>query len=234
MAADLGMTALLMGLAGGPHCALMCGAACAGIGRGPQGRRALAQFLAGRALGYAAVGGVAGASVQALGWLGGASAALRPLWSFAHLAAMALGVALLLNARQPAWLERQGRGWWRTARLMAQRRGGSFSLGLAWALMPCGLLQAALLTAALAGDAARGAGAMLAFAAGSALALWAIPRLVLRWPNHAKALRGTDPRQAGALPAWGTRAAGLALLASSAWALWLGLAHGQAPWCLPR
>ena len=31
MSATLAATALLMGLAGGPHCAAMCGAACAGV-----------------------------------------------------------------------------------------------------------------------------------------------------------------------------------------------------------
>jgi sulfite exporter TauE/SafE len=33
MQTSLAMTALLMGLAGGPHCIAMCGAACAGIGK---------------------------------------------------------------------------------------------------------------------------------------------------------------------------------------------------------
>ncbi|WP_326537158.1 sulfite exporter TauE/SafE family protein [Pseudorhodoferax sp.] len=228
MAAELGMTALLMGLAGGPHCALMCGAACAGIGRAaaPRSNHALALFHAGRAAGYAAMGALAAWSVQGLGWLGGASAALRPAWSFVHLAAMALGLVLLLQARQPAWLERHGRLLWQRVRSALPWRGGPFAVGLAWSLMPCGLLQAVLLTAALAGDAARGAGAMLAFAAGSALSLWAAPWLVLRLP--------APGGRAQALSAWGTRAAGLALLASSAWALWHGLVHDQAPWCLPR
>ncbi|CAN7664048.1 sulfite exporter TauE/SafE family protein [Pseudorhodoferax sp. LjRoot39] len=236
MAAELGMTALLMGLAGGPHCALMCGAACAGIGRaaGPQGGRALAQFHAGRAAGYAAMGALAAWSMQGLGWLGGASVALRPLWSFVHLAAIALGLVLLLQARQPAWLERQSRALWQRVRALAPRRGGSFLVGLAWALMPCGLLQAALLTAALAGDVARGAGAMLAFAAGSALSLWAAPWLVLRLPALAGGPHGVLAGRAEALSAWGTRLAGLALLGSSSWALWHGLVHAQAPWCLPR
>ncbi|GHC91166.1 hypothetical protein GCM10007320_39930 [Pseudorhodoferax aquiterrae] len=236
MATALGMTALLMGLAGGPHCALMCGAACAGIGRaaGPQGGRALAQFHAGRATGYAAMGALAAWSMQGLGWLGGASVALRPLWSFVHLAAIALGLVLLLQARQPAWLERHGRALWQRVRTLVPRRGGSFVVGLAWALMPCGLLQAALLTAALAGDAARGAGAMLAFAAGSALSLWAAPWLVLRLPVLAGGPRGMLAGRPEAWSAWGTRLAGLALLGSSSWALWHGLVHAQAPWCLPR
>ncbi|KQP44581.1 sulfite exporter TauE/SafE family protein [Pseudorhodoferax sp. Leaf274] len=236
MATELGMAALLMGLAGGPHCALMCGAACAGIGRaaGPHGGRALAQFHTGRAAGYAAMGALAAWSVQGLGWLGGASVALRPVWSFVHLAAMALGMVLLLQARQPAWLERHGRAVWQRVRALAPRRGGSFAVGLAWSAMPCGLLQAALLTAALAGDAARGAGAMLAFAAGSALSLWAAPRLLLRLPALRGGAHGVPAGRAGVLAAWGTRAAGLGLLASSCWALWHGLVHAQAPWCLPR
>ncbi|HEY5581133.1 MAG TPA: sulfite exporter TauE/SafE family protein, partial [Rhodoferax sp.] len=33
MQSSLAVTALLMGLAGGPHCIAMCGAACAGIGQ---------------------------------------------------------------------------------------------------------------------------------------------------------------------------------------------------------
>lgn len=242
MAVELGMTALLMGLAGGPHCALMCGAACAGIGRAaaPHATRTLALFHAGRACGYAALGALAAWSMQGLGWLGGVSAALRPAWSFMHLAAMALGLALALQARQPAWLEQRGRLLWQRVRTLLPRqskrplRGGSFAVGLAWALMPCGLLQAVLLTAALTGDVARGAGAMLAFAGGSALSLWAAPWLLLRLSALAGAPRGVLAGHAQALSSWGTRAAGLALMASSGWALWHGLVHDQAPWCLPR
>ena len=62
----LAATALLMGLAGGPHCVAMCGAACAGIGRTRpgQGGRALWVFQAGRLLGYSALGALAAASMQ--------------------------------------------------------------------------------------------------------------------------------------------------------------------------
>ena len=35
MSYALTTTALLMGLAGGPHCAVMCGAACGGLARMP-------------------------------------------------------------------------------------------------------------------------------------------------------------------------------------------------------
>lgn len=232
MAVELGMTALLMGLVGGPHCALMCGAACAGIARGARhGTRALALFHAGRIAGYGALGALAAWSMQGLGWLGGASAALRPAWTFVHLAAIALGIVLALQARQPAWLEQRGRALWLRLRQRLPQGAGLLGLGAAWALMPCGLLQAAALTAALTGAPAQGAAAMVAFALGSALSLWAAPWLVLRLP----ALAGGPSR--GAASGWsglGTRLAGLALMASSSWALWLGLVHEQAPWCLPR
>ena len=60
MQASLAWTGLLMGLAGGPHCIAMCGAACAGIGRAAAGRanRAIWTFQLGRVLGYSALGGV--------------------------------------------------------------------------------------------------------------------------------------------------------------------------------
>ncbi|MFT3720711.1 sulfite exporter TauE/SafE family protein [Pseudorhodoferax sp.] len=231
MAAELATTALLMGLAGGPHCAVMCGAACAGVGR--SGRGAVALFQAGRLCGYAALGALAAWSLQGLGWLGGASAALRPAWTFMHLAAAALGLVLLLQARQPAWLERFGRRLWQRARARLPARGGLFAIGMAWALMPCGLLQAALMTAALTGHPAQGATAMAAFALGSAVSLWAAPWLLLRLPALAGGA-GAGGGAAQGLSAWGTRLAGLALLASSGWALWMGLVHDQAPWCLPR
>ncbi|WP_235578105.1 sulfite exporter TauE/SafE family protein [Pseudorhodoferax sp. Leaf267] len=229
------MTALLMGLAGGPHCALMCGAACAGVGAAgaPRRRQAMGLFHAGRACGYAAMGSLAAWSLQGLGWLGGASAALRPAWTGMHLLAMALGAWLLLQGRQPAWLEREGRRLWQRARAGLALRGGPFWLGLAWALMPCGLLQAALLTAALTGHPANGAAAMLAFAAGSAVSLWAAPWLLLRLPAWAGAgPRGMAGARSAALSAWGTRAVGAALCASACWALWQGLAHDRAPWCI--
>ncbi|MEI7441709.1 MAG: sulfite exporter TauE/SafE family protein, partial [bacterium] len=62
MTTTLALTALLMGLAGGPHCLAMCGAACAGIGRSAQmqgagsGTRAMLLFQLGRVIGYGALG----------------------------------------------------------------------------------------------------------------------------------------------------------------------------------
>ncbi|MFP5467982.1 MAG: sulfite exporter TauE/SafE family protein, partial [Gammaproteobacteria bacterium] len=68
MQTSMAMTALIMGIVGGPHCVAMCGAACAGISRaaGQQGSRALWTFQASRMLGYALMGAFAAGSVQGL------------------------------------------------------------------------------------------------------------------------------------------------------------------------
>ena len=122
MQVSLALTALLMGLAGGPHCVAMCGAACTGIGQAAGARRSSAiwTFQLGRVLGYSALGGVAAASMQGMGWLTTQSSALRPVWTLFHLAAFVLGLLLLCNARQPVWLEGAG-----------NRSGGTSAHGLA-------------------------------------------------------------------------------------------------------
>jgi sulfite exporter TauE/SafE len=85
-------------------------------------------------------------------------------------------------------------------------------------------LYAALLVAALSNSPLEGAGVMALFALGSALVLTIGPWL---WLRLHKFQPGGDPTGA-----WGVRLAGLALAASSAWALWMGLVEYQAPWCL--
>ena len=58
MQTSLAVTALVMGLAGGPHCIAMCGAACAGIGQAaaPRSTQAITMFQLGRVVGYSALG----------------------------------------------------------------------------------------------------------------------------------------------------------------------------------
>ena len=223
----LAATALLMGLAGGPHCVAMCGAACGAMGRTQSGQstRAMWVFQAGRLLGYSALGALAAASMQGLGWLSVQSAALRPVWTLFHVSAALLGLMLLWQARQPIWLEDSARKVWQGVRSVTGNLEGGAALapigmmGVLWALLPCGLLYSALLVAAMTSTAAQGAGVMALFALGSGVALMAGPWLWLR-------LRGQGSGQ------WAIRIAGLALLASSAWALWMGLVHNTAPWCL--
>jgi len=227
MQSSLALTALLMGLVGGPHCVAMCGAACAGISQaaGPHQNSALLTFQLGRIGGYSILGGLAAASLQGLGWLTVQSAALRPVWSLFHVAATVLGLMLLLQARQPVWLESAARTVWARTRSFAanQGRGAPLVLGVLWALLPCGLLYSALLVAALAGSVAGGAMVMALFALGTSVTMVAGPWLWLR-------LRGSPANPGGGQ--WGVRLAGAALAASSGWALWMALAHNAAPWCV--
>lgn len=220
-------TALLMGLVGGPHCIAMCGAACAGIGQaaGARGTAAMALFQVGRWMGYGALGALAAASMQGLGWLTVQSAALRPLWSMVHVAAMVLGLALLVRGRQPLWLEQGARRVWQRVRARVQTgsRAAPLVLGVCWALLPCGLLYSALLVAALAPSVLVGGLVMVAFAMGTSVVLMLGPWLWLRLKKTT--VVGSDG-------AWGVRLAGAALAASAAWGLYLGLVHQQAPWCI--
>ncbi|MBM3387575.1 MAG: sulfite exporter TauE/SafE family protein [Betaproteobacteria bacterium] len=220
---SLAITALLMGLAGGPHCVAMCGAACAGLAQaaGERQRRALTAFQLGRLLGYSLLGALAAASVQGLGWLSTQTAAIRPLWTLLHLAAIALGALLMLQARQPVWLDQAARRLWTRVRAFNDRHGrfAPWLVGMLWALMPCGLLYSALMVAALTGTAQEGAMTMALFALGSSVSLWAGPWLWLRLQSLGDG-------------AWGMRLAGLALMGVSAWGLWMGLVHDQAPWCV--
>ena len=223
MTFTLALTALVMGLVGGPHCIAMCGAACGGIARAAGGTGGLLQFQLGRIAGYAGMGALAAASMQAVGWLSVQSAALRPVWTMVHVAAMLLGLLLLWQARQPLWLDQTGRRVWQGTRTAGQRwgRGAPLLLGGLWALMPCGLLYSALLVAALSPGVAQGAAVMALFALGSSVSLVVGPWLWQRLRGHGD---GADR--------WAVRLAGLALALSSAWALWMGLVHDQAPWCL--
>jgi len=84
MPGTLAITALLMGLAGGPHCVAMCGAACSGVARLVRaGDRpapgASWRFHAGRLMGYSLAGAAAAQAVQGLAWLTAQTGALRPI-----------------------------------------------------------------------------------------------------------------------------------------------------------
>jgi sulfite exporter TauE/SafE len=223
MQTSLAFTALIMGLAGGPHCVAMCGAACAGMGQvaGAHQNRALLSFQLGRWLGYSLMGGLAAFSVQALGWLTVESAALRPVWSMLHVAAIVLGLLLIWQAKQPVWLDQSAQQLWARIRRLNANLGkiAPMAVGALWALMPCGLLYSALMVAALTGNVLDGALTMASFALGSGVSLGMAPWLLLKLKNLGDG-------------AWGIRLAGLALASTSGWALWMGLVHNQAPWCV--
>jgi sulfite exporter TauE/SafE len=72
--------------------------------------------------------------------------------------------------------------------------------------------------AALATTPAGGALVMAAFVLGTSITMFIAPWLLLRW--------GMGNGE------WGMRLAGAGLAVSSAWALWMALAHNEAPWCV--
>ena len=110
MTSTLALTALLMGLAGGPHCIAMCGAACGGIARAPAAAGGVhsvaagsALFQAGRLTGYALAGAaadrwgprpvlIAGILILALG------TALTPLFTSAWGLMFTIGLLSAMGA----------------------------------------------------------------------------------------------------------------------------------------
>ncbi|MBX9635270.1 MAG: sulfite exporter TauE/SafE family protein [Magnetospirillum sp.] len=148
---------------------------------------ALLPYHLGRATTYAGLGAVGGLAAGALaGWSG-----------FRFLAAALLGFAALFLLgmalpRLKAGLGGNGPSWWSTTLgawakpLFASPTGlKGWALGMALGFIPCGLLYAALATAAATADPLAGALAMLAFAAGTAPALVAVGAIghfaVSRW-----------------------------------------------------
>ena len=241
MLASLASTALLMGLAGGPHCVAMCAAPCSVVtwqaasqAPGPTGEyplhwtprpadrwRRLLAYHSGRVLGYATAGALAAMAMQGLAWMTQHTAALRPVWTFMHVAMLAWGLMMLLQARQPAWVERAGRSVWGRVQPLVRAPGGVFVTGFLWALMPCGLLYSALLVAALSGGAWQGALSMALFGVGSGI--WF---LVGPW-----AWQNVRARMDGLRAQWGTRFAGLLLMAVACWALWMDLVYRPSLMC---
>lgn len=122
------LSAALMGLAGAGHCTAMCGSACAAInGRtsaasGASAGASSVAFQDGRLLAYSLAGAVAAASVGALSQWAQAVAVLRPLWTLLHVAAIGVGLWLIWNGRQPAWMDRS----WRVRTAMTVPAAGAW------------------------------------------------------------------------------------------------------------
>lgn len=219
----------LLGLVGAPHCTAMCSAPCAAVTRkcgAGMPRSALAGFMTGRLLGYAIGGAAVATGVLAFSSVGRYAPFLRPVWTVVHVAALTLGLWLLFTGRQPVWWSGAARipalanarstGGWR--RIGGPARAGA--AGAMWLALPCGLLQSALLIAALASSALHGAAVMAAFALTSSLGLGVLPML---WSGGRSGARGSE---------WAARLAGLALAMGSGWALGHGLWERVADFCL--
>ncbi len=220
-----------MGLAGTPHCAAMCGAPCAALTGGRSPASVIAFHLA-RVASYAAGGAIAAASMGALASLSQLSPALRPLWTLLHTLALALGLWLLWQGRQPAWMGSFGRvaraapaattigthrTWQRMRGPVRAAAGGSV-----WVAWPCGLLQSALLVAAMTASSLAGALAMSGFAIASSAGLLMAPWIWQRFMHGDAAVRRERLI---------VRGAGLLLAVASGWALSHGIWHQFAAFC---
>ncbi|AVQ85684.1 MULTISPECIES: sulfite exporter TauE/SafE family protein [unclassified Variovorax] len=233
MQGALAGAAFVMGLAGGPHCVAMCGAASSAVIRivplaSTAQHGAMATFAApgafqlGRFASYAAAGAVAAASVDSLALASTQVAALRPLWVLLHVFVFAWGAMLAATGRQPLWAQRIGRSL--ETRLRSHAGGtwlGVLATGLLWVALPCGLLYSALMLAGMANGALEGAALMALFAAGSGISL-----LVGPWLWQRLRLAGGRTRQA-----WGARLAGVLLAAVAVQALWSDLVRQIEAWC---
>lgn len=159
------------------HCALMCGPLALAT-RVRQGTAASMTYFAGRAVGYAVLGALAGSAGKVM---------LMSAWArwvelgLSWLLALVLGITAIRMLRgasgsRPLSLGRRPRVSL-AGRMLVRVADDPLLLGAATALLPCGALFSGLLAAAHLGNAAAGALAMLAFAAISSLALLAVGAL---------------------------------------------------------
>ncbi len=182
---DLLLPAMLaFGLASGLHCVGMCGGIVAAFSArrvvpivaapraAPEWRRQLA-FNAGRIATYALAGAAAGALGGAARLMQEALTAQLALFVLAQGVLILAGLYLIGAGRLLARLENVAAPLWRRVQPAAARLAAAPGLraaalaGMLWGLLPCALVYAALATATLAGGAAQGALAMLAFGAGT-------------------------------------------------------------------
>jgi len=161
MDAPLLLGAFLAGLAGSPHCVMMCGPFAAACARPAAG---LIPWHAGRLAGYAILGaaaGAAGAVIPGPAWLPSLIAAL-------FLVAFAAALAGLLPEPRVVLP-----GFAAAGRLLREGRGPAarFGFGVVNGFIPCGLVYSALSIPVALARPLPGALAMLAFGAGTLPAL---------------------------------------------------------------
>jgi len=177
------LSLFIIGLLGGVHCVGMCGGIVGAlsfhddkplIGRGVQHL----SYNAGRIATYAVAGGIVGGIGQAGIFLAGRQ--LAPFhYLFANLMLIALGLYLMGITQFIAPIEHAGSHLWKKLQPLSRRFlpartiAQSFTVGVIWGWLPCGLVYSALATALSAGSIPGGAYLMLAFGLGT------LPNLLL-------------------------------------------------------
>jgi uncharacterized protein len=179
--------AFLAGLAGGAHCATMCGG-LVGTASGARARelsrrawweRALA-YNAGRIVSYVAAGALT-ASLGAAGLsLRGTPLVQQTLLALMSAALIVLGAYIGGFAPLVRTIESAGAVLWRRIQphsrrfLPADTAPRAFGLGMVWGWLPCGMVYAVLIAAFATADPRYGALLMLAFGLGTLPKLLAI------------------------------------------------------------
>lgn len=201
------MSAFLLGLFGGAHCASMCGgivtvlgarhriipihaasasgATLAALPAVPSRLQPLAYNL-GRISSYSLAGAIAG-TVGSTAWLAQHLLPVQQLaFITANLVMIVLGLALVLGAGRLAPLERIGTRVWKRLAPTAARllrtpgNGGALAAGFVWGWLPCGMVYGVLVAALVSGSAAQGALLLLAFGLGTLPNLLMLDWLVKR------------------------------------------------------
>ncbi|MEW9796926.1 sulfite exporter TauE/SafE family protein [Alteromonas sp. CYL-A6] len=177
-----GLSALLIGLAGGVHCIGMCGGIVTALQQAvPARRRPFPYMLAynlGRIISYTLAGALAGG-------VGQMSAAVLPALGqvLAWLSALMLvALALYLGQwwRGLAYLEKAGNAVWRLIQPLSKRflpfRSPLAALpyGLIWGWLPCGLVYSTLTWSLTSQQAGQGAFIMFCFGLGTLPTLLAV------------------------------------------------------------
>lgn len=209
--------ALLLGLSGAGHCLGMCGGIASALQlAGNSGTRSALAYHGGRILSYALLGGIFGflaGTVDSSSW----TIALRYL-AGALLVGMGLYVA----------------GWWRgmarveklgaaissplqkkaSALLAGHNADSSFTLGLLWGLIPCGLIYSSLAWAVTSANAFDAALLMGLFGLGTLPAMLAVSLGAARVQVFLRR-RGLKSL------------IGMLLIAGGLWTVYLAFAHSQ-------
>jgi sulfite exporter TauE/SafE len=182
-AAIILVNGLALGLASTLHCAGMCGAISSSLALCQPTRRSFGSGFAlshaGRIAAYMIAGGVVGAAgAPAIGWLDRELAYRLLQWAGA-VAVMWVGLSIAglmpSFARLDRYMLALSGGVTRFSMGTGFGAGPSGPLvaGLAWGLMPCGMVYGALFTAMLTGSATGGMLAMMAFGLGTLPGLFA-------------------------------------------------------------
>ena len=176
MPLELGIV-FLLGLASSLHCLQMCGPIVLAFSI-PLPKNAILRaqlgYNAGRLLTYSLLGAVAGAVGGGIGLLGKLAGIASGARIFAGGAMIIAGILTIGLFPTNGLIAIQGTGAKsRFSRFVGRRllAPNKFTLGLTLGFLPCGLIYAALLKAVDTASAINGALTMLAFGAGTAIAL---------------------------------------------------------------